>query len=174
MYLSALGIHTRFIEATQKCGNDYLLVALVDFVELQYCALSGLEDLLQVKVLCVIEGETVDETLLNTPRQGMHRTGIVRAVAVVITFLFRDSFDGIFQVVSSPGCTVSALFDLTQRSTEQVLLFFGHFGEQVAHIAHVQCRDAYFDLFWLVDLHLCRVAGSPGTSPIALLRELGE
>ena len=125
-------------------------------------------------MLDIVEGETVDETLLDTPRQGMYCTGVVGAIAVVITFLFGDGFDGIFQVVSSPGCAVSALFDFTQRSTEQVLLFFGHFGEKVAHIAHVQRRDAYFDLFGLVYFGLCRVAGSPGASPIALLRELGE
>src|SRR6185312_16461999 len=118
MYLSALGIHTRFIEAAQQRGDDYLLVALIDFIELQDCALSRLEDLGQIQVLYIIKGEAVDEALLDTPGQGMDSTGIVRAIAVVVAFLFRDGFNGIFQVASSPGRTISALFDLAQRSTE--------------------------------------------------------
>src|SRR5947209_10084471 len=66
---AAFRIHTRLVQPPQQRSHDYLLISLIDFVQLQHRALSRLENLRQVQVLRIVKGEAVLETLLDPPRQ---------------------------------------------------------------------------------------------------------
>src|SRR5437763_5524564 len=114
MHFAALSIHTRLVEATQQCGHDDLLIAFIDIVKLQDGALPRLKYFWQVKVLDIVEGKAILETIFDTPRQGVDGTRVVRAIAILIAFLFRDGFNGGFEISGPPGSTPLGLGHFAQ------------------------------------------------------------
>src|SRR5205823_778110 len=129
---AALGLHARFVETAQDGGDDDLLVALVDVVELQDGALARLEYFGEVQVLEVVEGVAVLETVFDTPGEGMDGAAVVGSLAILVTFLFGDGLDGLLEIGRAPGGAPFGFVDFAQGAVEQVLLLFSHFGEQVA------------------------------------------
>src|SRR5215469_9328337 len=103
MYLASFGIHTSFVQTAQECCDHYLLIALINLVELQYSTLSRFENLWQIKMLHIVKGKAIHKTLVNTPGQRMYRARIVSTFAIIITLLLGYTFNSSFKICYCPG-----------------------------------------------------------------------
>src|SRR2546428_4392336 len=120
-------------------------------------------------MLDIVEGKTVLEAVFDTPRQGMNGTGIVGTFAVFITLLLGDSFNGCFEIASSPWRAALGFCHFAEGAVQQILLLLGHLRQEMTHIADLERRDTHLDLLWLIDFNLRLIATA---FPIALLAEL--
>src|ERR1051326_2525927 len=159
MHLAALGIHASFVEATQQCGNNDLLVAVGDYVQLQNGALARLENLIQVQMMIVIEDEVVFlQAAGNLPAQRADRAGVLGLVLGVFLANLNHSA---LQVFGGPVLAFAGARDPGIRSAQEIMLFFGEVRKQVTEIAEHERGDAYLDLIVTIDLDFGLIRAAP-------------